>query len=226
MDVKDKIEISIAIITCIGTIASIIIAIIAIYQTHKQIKQSNKQNLFNDRVKSYLIIKGLLDLYTENKKTIEEEKKDEVYVCCDMTLEWLVNNSYLETMGKIASNPSDLAYRRDFLMKDEELKHEAEKIKFLFDEEINTELYDFISAYEQLIYELYKYCILFKRIERLKDDVINKEKLNGLEEIAKQVHEEEFRKELFSKFNNLIEKKKVLDDNNIITKMEMQIKLK
>lgn len=225
MDVKDKIDIFIAIITCIGTIASIVIAVYAIHQTNKQIKQSNKQNLFNDRVKSYLIIKGLLDLYTENKKTIEEEKKDEVYVCCDMTLEWLVNNSYLETMGKIASNPSDLAYRRDFLMKDEELKHEAEKIKFLFDEEINTQLYDFISAYEQLIYELYKYCILFKKIEKLKDDVINKVKLNGLEEIAKQVHEEDFRKELFSKFNNLIEKKKVLDDNNIITKMEMQIKL-
>ena len=128
-------------------------------------------------------------------------------------------------MGKIASNPSDLAYKRDFLMKDEELKHEAEKIKFLFDEDINTQVYDFISAYEQLIYELYKYCILFKRIERLKDDVINKVKLNGLEEIAKQVHEEDFRKELFSKFNNLIEKKKVLDDNNIMNKMELQIKL-
>ena len=98
MDVKDKIDIFIAIITCIGTIASIVLAVYAIYQTHKQIKQSNKQNLFNDRVKSYLIIKGLLDLYTENKKTIEEEKKDEVYVCCDMTLEWLVNNSYLETI--------------------------------------------------------------------------------------------------------------------------------
>ena len=225
MDVKDIIEISLAIITCIGTIVSIAIAIIAICQTHKQIKQSNKQNLFNDRVKSYLIIKGLLDLYNENKNTIEEDKKDKVYVCGGMTLEWLVNNSYLETMEKIASNPSDLAYRRDFLMKDEELKHEAEKIKFLFDEDINTQMYDFISAYEQLIYELYKYCILFKRIERLKDDVINKEKLNGLEEIAKQVHEEDFRKELFSKFNNLIEKKKVLDDNNIMSKMEMQIKL-
>ena len=156
MDVKDIIEIFIAIITCKGTIVSIAIAIIAIYQTHKQIEQSNKQNLFNDRVKSYLIVKGLLDLYNENKNTIEKEKEDEVYVCCDMTLEWLVNNSYLETMGRIASNPNDLAYRRDFLIKDAELKHEAEKIKFLFDEEINTELYDFISAYEQLIYELYK----------------------------------------------------------------------
>ena len=225
MDVKDKIDISIAIITCIGTVASIVIAIIAICQTHKQIKQSNKQNLFNDRVKSYLIIKGLLNLYNENKNTIEEDKKDKVYVCCGMTLEWLVNNSYLETMGRIASNPDDLSYRRDFLMKDEELKHEAEKIKFLFDEETNTQLYDFISAYEQLVYELYKYCILFKRIEKLKDDVINKEKLNGLEEIAKQVHEEDFRNELFLKFNNLIEKKKVLDDNNIMSKMEIQIKL-
>ena len=66
---------------------------------------------------------------------------------------------------------------------------------------------------------------MFKRIERLKDDVINKEKLNGIEEIAKQVHEEDFRKKLFSKFNNLIEKKKVLDDNNIMNKIELQIKL-
>ena len=225
MDTKDIIDIVVTITTCIATIASFVIAIIAICQTHKQIEQSNKQNLFNNRVKLYLIIKGLLDLYKENKKTIEEEKKDGVYVCCDMTLEWLVNNSYLETMGKVASNPKDLSNRRDFLKKDEELKQEAEKIKFLFNEEINAQLYGFVIAYEQLIYELYKYCILFKRIESLKDEAINKVKLNGLEEIAKQVHEIEFRNELFSKFNILMEKKKIIDDNDIISKMEMQINL-
>ena len=76
MSIESKINIIVSIITCSTTIISLIIAVIALFQSNKQIKVSNKQNLFNERIKSYLIIKGLMQLYIDNKVTIEEDKKE------------------------------------------------------------------------------------------------------------------------------------------------------
>ena len=43
-------------------IVTAFIAIIALFQTHKQIKNSNKQFLFDKRLDKYLLAKGLLEL--------------------------------------------------------------------------------------------------------------------------------------------------------------------
>lgn len=95
----------IAIIECVVTIISLILAVVALVQTHKQMKISNKQNLFNSRVGSYLIVTGLIKLYEENRQFIEGDKKDEIYYSSDLLLTWLVNNSFLEKMGAVIGKP-------------------------------------------------------------------------------------------------------------------------
>ena len=74
MTTENIINIITSIITCLATITSSVLAVVAIFQTKKQIELSNKQNLFKDRVTGYLILKGLINLYNENRKQIEEEK--------------------------------------------------------------------------------------------------------------------------------------------------------
>lgn len=65
----------------------------------KQIELSNKQKLFKDRVTGYLILKGLINLYNENRNQIEEEKKEGIYFNCEFLFYEMINNSYLEPMG-------------------------------------------------------------------------------------------------------------------------------
>ena len=60
---KMNIDEIIPIVECVATIISLIIAVTALTQSYRQTKLSNKQNLFNERVKLYLLIKGLIQLY-------------------------------------------------------------------------------------------------------------------------------------------------------------------
>lgn len=57
----------------IFSVITAITAIAAIWQTHKQLKISNRQHLFDKRMEKFLICTGLLSLYSENKMLIKEK---------------------------------------------------------------------------------------------------------------------------------------------------------
>lgn len=63
----------------IFVIVTSVIAILALFQTKKQIKLSNKQNLFDRRLNNYSIVTGLIKLYGENEHLIvKKHKQNEV----------------------------------------------------------------------------------------------------------------------------------------------------
>ena len=71
----------------IGIIFSVItsiIAIIALIQTNRQMKLSNKQQLFDRRLKIYITVHGLLELYKQNRHIFEMDKKNEVQRTIDL----------------------------------------------------------------------------------------------------------------------------------------------
>lgn len=211
------------IIECVATVISIFIAVIALIQSHNQTRLSNKQNLFKERIKNYLIINGLIELYNRNKQSIEEKKKDEIYFTCDFMLGCLINNSYLEIMGEAINKPLHQSEQKEFLRKIEELQNEAEKTKFIFDEKIANDVNKFINAYADLLMGLYKYVVLIDSMRKIQEQIPQKQDIH---EVAKEVNEEEYRKELFNKFENLINAFNGLEKNNIMKKLSKQIKLK
>ena len=83
------------------SIITALTAIIALFQTWKQIKVSNKQNLFEKRINVLIKVTGLMKLYEENRNLMidDNEKDDSAVLMVDFNFENLTNNTYLEDIA-------------------------------------------------------------------------------------------------------------------------------
>lgn len=99
-------------------------AIFALFQTHRQIKLSNKQFLFNRRLDKYLLAKSLIELYKDNINLIDyKDNKDDEAIIVDFQFINLTNIEYLKDIACIISDPKNNEYKTNFLIKIEELKN-------------------------------------------------------------------------------------------------------
>lgn len=209
------------IITCLATITSSVLAVVAIFQTKKQIELSNKQNLFKDRVTGYLILKGLINLYNENRNQIEEEKKEGIYFNCEFLFYEMINNSYLEPMGEVMKSPLHNPEQKEFLKLLEDLRNNAEKMEFIFEGEIAIKIKEFMLAYAELLMELYKYRILIDKMS----EYAKSYPVVDINKAAEDMKEIDYRNRLFNCFENIKNKFVMLEniDMEVITE---QIKIK
>jgi hypothetical protein len=209
------------IITCLATITSSVLAVVAIFQTKKQIELSNKQNLFKDRVTGYLILKGLINLYNENRNQIEEEKKEGIYFNCEFLFYEMINNSYLEPMGEVMKSPLHNPEQKEFLKLLEDLRNNAEKMEFIFEGEVAIKIKEFMLAYAELLMELYKYRILIDKMS----EYAKSYPVVDINKAAEDMKEIDYRNRLFNCFENIKNKFVMLEniDMEVITE---QIKIK
>lgn len=221
MTTENIINIITSIITCLATITSSVLAVVAIFQTKKQIELSNKQNLFKDRVTGYLILKGLINLYNENRKQIEEEKKEEIYFNCEILFYEMINNSYLEPMGEVMKSPLHNPEQKEFLKLLEDLRNNAEKMEFIFEGEVAIKIKEFMLAYAELLMELYKYRILIDKMS----EYAKSYPVVDINKAAEDMKEIDYRNRLFNCFENIKNKFVMLEniDMKVITE---QIKIK
>lgn len=221
MTTENIINIITSIITCLATITSSVLAVVAIFQTKKQIELSNKQNLFKDRVTGYLILKGLINLYNENRNQIEEEKKEEIYFNCEFLFYEMINNSYLEPMGEVMKSPLHNPEQKEFLKLLEDLRNNAEKMEFIFEGEVAIKIKEFMLAYAELLMELYKYRILIDKMS----EYAKSYPVVDINKAAEDMKEIDYRNRLFNCFENIKNKFVMLEniDMEVITE---QIKIK
>ena len=209
-----------SIIVCIATVFSVVIAVIALIQTKKQIEVSNKQNLFKARIKSYLLVKALINLYINNREEIEGEKEDNIYFNCEFLFYQMINNSYLENMGSVMQFPLHNPEQKEFLKSLEELRNNAEKMRFLFKGEIGVDTKKFILAYAQFLMSLYQYKILINSMDDYAKTYPYVDINKAVEDMKEKVH----RKNLFEAFEKISEAYKLLEKYDI-EELEKQIEL-
>lgn len=148
----------------IFSIVTSVTALFALFQTQKQIRLSNKQNLFDKRVESYLIADGLIKLYEKNKSLISDKSK--LTEAVDYKFILMTNNIFLENIASVINNPLSNQEHKEFLIKLEEIKNIAMKVRLIFDGKPAEHLSDFIDCYGKLLIAMYEYQILYEKMEK------------------------------------------------------------
>ena len=199
------------------------IAIIALFQTHKQIKISNKQYLFDKRLNKYLLAKGLLELYKDNGSLLDyTDDLDDEAIIVDYQFINLTNNNYLKDVTCIINEPKNNEFKNNFLVKIEELKKLSNEIKFLFHDNSGVLLGNFIMEYQNVLMELYKYQIV---LDSMMNDSIPRKNKPSYNELQKKYGELKHRHKLYDAIDDLKKSYHEVISKKVINKIEKSIKL-
>lgn len=205
------------------SIITIIATLIALWQTHKQIKISNKQYLFDKRLSKYLLANGLLELYNDNESLLDyTDDPDDEPVIVDSQFINLTNNNYLKDITCIINEPKNKEFKNNFLVKVEELKQLSKEVRFLFPNKSGLLLSNFIMKYQDTLMELYKYQIL---LDLMKNRKIPKKSESTYNELQKKYGELEHRHRLYDVIDDLKKSYHEVISKKVINKIEKSIQL-
>lgn len=204
-------------------IITIIATLIALWQTHKQIKISNKQYLFDKRLSKYLLAKGLLELYKDNESLLDyTDDPDNEAIIVDYQFINLTNNNYLKDITCIINEPKNNEFKNNFLVKIEELKQLSNEVRFLFPNKSGLLLSNFIMKYQNVLMELYKYQIV---LDLMKKDEIPRKNKPTYNELQNEYGELKHRHRLYDAIDDLKKSYHEAVSKKVINKIEKSIKL-
>lgn len=179
------------------SIITAIIAIIALWQTHRQIKISNKHQLFNKRVEKFMLISDLMSLFKESKTLMKKEKYNS-FIDVTMLFHSLTNNTYLKDVGNIIDNIYQEDIRQNFLVKLEELKIMSVGVEFLFSKNNIKLIQDFIYEYQELLRKIYEEQIILHKIMEA-----NRKKPTEFIKLQGEFGEKKFREQLYIEYDKI-----------------------
>ncbi|AGF57412.1 hypothetical protein B0P06_004292 [Clostridium saccharoperbutylacetonicum] len=209
----------VSVVSALGAVCSAAVAFVALMNTRKQINLSNKQILFDKRMENYIIAKGLIQLYRENCEHIKNEKYESMFPN-DFYFMFLTNNTYLEQIAYAINNPLKEPSHKELLIKLENLKDVATKIKFLFSGNASTLLESFVLSYKEVLHAMYKYQIVLNDMEQE-----NKNHKLTFEESSQLFGEKAQRVKIKKAFDNLKQADSALIKENAEEQIEEQIRL-
>lgn len=203
------------------SVITAVVAIIALFQTSHQTKLSNKQQLFDRRLKSYLRAKGLANLCKDNYSHLQPKNKEKPFFANDLIFCWLTNNTYMYQHAEVLKHPLEQLYQIDFLKKCEELQCLSEELQLYFDGKAAEQYSSFILAYENALSQMYHYQIILCKMQEQ-----NQNHPMTLEEAQKCVDEPKYRKDLSASFDELRKTYDILINEKADEKIKKQLTLK
>lgn len=166
MGLADGIQVGIAIITSLGVL-------LALYSSNKQIKNTNKQALFEKRLKIFILAEKLKQTIEENKSIIDIP--DDFCRINGLEFRNMINNTYLNELWEVIpeplnlNSPSVIAFpevNRKFLIQKEELLQESQIAELIYDKPENTIISKFLYDYIVLLDGRRQYDILIKNYRK------------------------------------------------------------
>ena len=180
------------------TVMTSVAAVIAIGVSVHQIRLSNKQQLFERRLKAYMMANSIISLCKENYVFLSEKRKAEPQFANDLVFVWLTNNTYMEGQAEAIEHPLEQPFHKELLKKREELRNMAMEFEFIFKGNVASLYGNFLRDYENALAVMYQYHIIIKKMEEE-----NGKHPNTSEVLSKMFSEEEYRDRLYDALGKL-----------------------
>jgi len=202
------------------TVMTSIAAFIAIYLSVRQMQISNKQQLFDRRLKAYMLVNGIISLCKKNYMWLSEKREAKPQLANDLVFMWLTNNTYMESQAKAIQQPLEQPFHNEFLKKLEELRSMAMEFELIFKGNIALQYSNFLRDYEKTLAVMYQYQIIIKKINEE-----NSKYPRSLEELSQMFSEKEYRDNLYKALDKLRESYDAVAQEKVEKKLRKQIAL-
>ena len=180
------------------TVMTSVAAVVAIGVSVHQIRLSNKQQLFERRLKAYMMANSIISLCKENYVFLSEKRKTEPQFANDLVFIWLTNNTYMEGQAEAIEHPLEQPFHKELLKKREELRNMAMEFEFIFKGNVASLYGNFLRDYENALAVMYQYEII---IRKMKEE--NEKYPHTSEVLSKMFSEEEYRDRLYDALGKL-----------------------
>ncbi len=180
------------------TVMTSVAAVVAIGVSVHQIRLSNKQQLFERRLKAYMMANSIISLCKENYVFLSEKRKAEPQFANDLVFVWLTNNTYMEGQAEAIEHPLEQPFHKELLKKREELRNKAMEFEFIFKGNVASLYGNFLRDYENALAVMYQYEII---IRKMKEE--NEKYPHTSEVLSKMFSEEEYRDRLYDALGKL-----------------------
>ena len=198
------------------SIITAIAAMVALILSVKQSRLSNKQQLFERRLRAYMLANGLISLCKDNYGWISAKREERPQLENDWNFMWLTNNSYMEEQAKAIEHPLEQPFHKEFLRKREELRKQAMEFELIFKGDVALKY----SEYENALDKMYQYQIIIDKMKKA-----NEEKPVTVEETGKTFSEEKYRDDLYDALDNLRKTYDVVAQDKVEKQLKKQLSL-
>ena len=178
----------------ITALASILALGISIHQT----MLSNKQHLFDRRLKAYILANGLMALCKEHYGLLSAKREIYPQFANDYDFIWLTNNSYMESQAEAIEHPMEPPFHKEFLRKIEELRNMAMEFELIFKGEVASRYANFLRVYAETLTMMYRYQIVINKMNKEKE-----KRPMTIEESESLFHEKKYREERYDAIDKL-----------------------
>lgn len=202
------------------TIMTSFAALSALYLSVRQMQLSNKQQLFDRRLKAYMLANSIISLCKENYMWLSEKREAEPQLANDFVFRWFTNNIYMESQAKAIKHPLKQPFHNDFLKKREELRSMAIEFELIFKGNTALLYSNFLRDYEKTLAVMYQYQIIIKKI-----DEENSKHPRSLEELSQLFSEKKYRDSLYEALDKLRESYDAVAQEKVEKKLRKQITL-
>lgn len=202
------------------TVMTSITAVIALCLSVYQIQLSNKQQLFDRRLKVYMVASGIISLCKENYIWLAGKRDAEPQFANDYIFIWLTNNTYMEGQVEAIEHPLEQPFHKVFLKKCEELRSMAMEFELIFKGDVALLYSDFLRDYEKTLAVMYRYQII---IEKMKEE--NSKHPMPPEELSRMFAEKKYRNDLYNALDQLKKSYDIVAQEKVENRLKKQLTL-